>query len=62
MSDDILNQVEVAQMLKVSTMTVRRWRYARTGPAFFKLGKLVRYRRAAVVNWVDSGAPVASLN
>ena len=38
-----VDEAEAAEYLAVSVLTMRRWRWARTGPAFLKLGSAVRY-------------------
>lgn len=45
---------ELAEHLKVSTGTLRRWRGAGRGPKWFRLGaKAVRYREADVEAWLE---------
>lgn len=47
--DPLLNQAELAQALRVSIATARRWRKRRTGPAWVCLPTgQVRYRKSAV--------------
>jgi excisionase family DNA binding protein len=48
----LLNEKEVAQLLKMSLPTLRRWRAAKTGPRFLKIGSSVRYRHADVEAWI----------
>lgn len=50
---------EAADYLKVSTNTLQNWRCLGQGPAFLKLGKVVRYRVASVVAWA-TGQEVAA--
>jgi|GraSoiStandDraft_16_1057320.scaffolds.fasta_scaffold2037510_2 excisionase family DNA binding protein len=42
---------EVADYFRVPVSTVRRWNYDRSGPAFMKIGKHVRYVPAEVRAW-----------
>jgi predicted DNA-binding transcriptional regulator AlpA len=44
----------VARVCGVSVQTVRRWRAAGDGPAWKKLGALVRYSLAGVFEWLES--------
>jgi excisionase family DNA binding protein len=37
---------EAAQCLGFSLPTLRRWRYAKTGPAHIRVGRSIRYLRA----------------
>jgi predicted DNA-binding transcriptional regulator AlpA len=38
----------------ISPRTMQRWRGARTGPAYVKIGRLVRYRRSALDDYLAS--------
>ncbi|MFL6353347.1 MAG: helix-turn-helix transcriptional regulator [Bryobacteraceae bacterium] len=51
----LLNESEVAEMLSVPVGSIRRWRFAKTGPKYIKLGNCVRWRPE------DVGAYIASL-
>ena len=42
---DILGERDVAQMLGCSVALLRKWRLSGNGPAYLKIGRLVRYRR-----------------
>jgi hypothetical protein len=46
--------------LGVSPAWCERGRGAGYGPKFLKLGRLVRYRKADVLDWIDQSPPVAS--
>ena len=37
---------EAARYLRFSLPTLRRWRYAKTGPAHIRVGRSIRYLRA----------------
>jgi helix-turn-helix protein len=39
----LLNETEAANLLKLSVLTLRRWRWAGRGPRFAKIGAAVRY-------------------
>ena len=45
---------EVAERLQVSESTIKKWRRERTGPIWFRLGKLIRYYSEDVDAWVKS--------
>jgi hypothetical protein len=55
-------QVSALTQLEPRTLANLRWR--RTGPTYVKLGNgraaPVRYRRAAVLDWLKSGPPSAA--
>jgi hypothetical protein len=50
----LLTETDVAERLKVSLASVRRWRLERRGPAFVKVGALVRYRPEDLESWVTA--------
>ena len=51
--DVLLTEAEVAEMLRVSQRTVRRWRNEGSGPPALRVGRRIRYRRSAVEAWLD---------
>lgn len=51
--DVLLTEAEVADLLRVSQRTVRRWRNEGTGPPALRVGRRIRYRRSAVEAWLD---------
>jgi hypothetical protein len=52
--EDLLTELEVAKLLKVSVATIRRRRLFRQPPDFLKIGASVRYRREAIQRLIDS--------
>ncbi len=42
-TDHLLHETETAKILSVKVSTLRRWRWAGTGPRFLKVGYAVRY-------------------
>lgn len=54
MEDRFYTTIEVAQMLKVTTRTLQRWRRDGDGPVFVKIGGLVRYSAAALEDYLDA--------
>lgn len=59
----LLSTEEAAQYLGMSAETLRHWRkrweHDHYGPAFLRLGRHVKYRRATVDAWIRAleGAP-----
>jgi excisionase family DNA binding protein len=51
--DEYLTEAEVAELLKVSVGTVRRWRREGIGPPVLWAGGRPRYRRADVDAWLQ---------
>ena len=49
-----LTEKEVAQQIKVSLASLRRWRLLQRGPRFIKVGALVRYRAEDLEQWLET--------
>ncbi|MCB8820912.1 helix-turn-helix transcriptional regulator [Microvirga rosea] len=52
---EILTEREAAAYLKLSTKSLANGRVYGTGPEFVKLGRAVRYERAALDRWIARG-------
>ena len=52
--DEYLTEAEVAELLKVSAGTLRRWRREGIGPPSLRLGRGVRYLRREVDRWAEA--------
>ena len=50
--DRLLKPAEAAGLLGVAPQTLAAWRCRREGPAFVKLGRMVRYRASAVAEHI----------
>jgi predicted DNA-binding transcriptional regulator AlpA len=48
MAEQFIDQIEVAKRWGISHRTLEHWRWARKGPAYFKLGRRVAYRLADI--------------
>lgn len=58
--DDRLWSVEdVSEYLGVPIATLYRWRCRKYGPPSMRIGRYVRYRKDAVLAWLDSITDVA---
>lgn len=53
-TNDFLTVTEAAQELGVTRRTLERWHAQRVGPPRIKFGRQVRYRVAAVRQWLLS--------
>lgn len=53
-TDPLLDENEVADFTGASLTTVRRWRREGRGPAYRKIGRLVRYKRDDLADWVGA--------
>jgi len=51
----LLKEGEAAAILNVEVPTLRRWRWARKGPAYLKIGACVRYRGADLEAFMEAG-------
>jgi hypothetical protein len=51
---NLLLTAEVADILRVPVGTLRYWRSVGRGPASFKLGATVVYRRSAIDAFIDA--------
>lgn len=50
---NILTVAETAELLKVSTPTIRRWIETKEIP-HFQLGQVIRFNKIEVINWFNS--------
>jgi predicted DNA-binding transcriptional regulator AlpA len=50
----LLDTPAASAHLGVATTTLESWRSLRTGPAYLKIGRSVRYRLADLEAWLDS--------
>ena len=50
----LLDDVQAADVLGLAPATLRKWRCQGGGPAFFRLGRLIRYRRDEIEAWLES--------
>lgn len=57
---DLLTRGEVAAFTGISQATFARWAMTGDGPRLTKLGRAARYRKAAVVAWMDRGEVASS--
>jgi excisionase family DNA binding protein len=51
--DELLSPQDLADYLDVPLNTVYRWRHRGGGPAAFRVGKHIRYRRNDVEEWIE---------
>jgi Helix-turn-helix domain len=54
-ADRFVNDVEAAKILAVSPQTLRNYRHLGRGPAYSKRGRMVRYKVADLLDYMDSG-------
>ena len=54
MQIELLDDIQAAKVLRVSVGTLRNWRSSRLGgPAFIRVGRLVRYRESDLNAYLD---------
>ena len=49
-----LNVAEAAALLRVSAVTLGRWRITGCGPPYRKFGRRVAYERSDLIAWADA--------
>jgi predicted DNA-binding transcriptional regulator AlpA len=49
---ELMTPEQVSELTGVATGTLKYWRHVNKGPASFKLGTRVLYRRTAVMAWI----------
>lgn len=52
--DTTHDETELAARFRISVKTVQKWRQTTHGPAFIKVGRLVRYRESDIQAWLDA--------
>ena len=52
----LMTLLEVSQLLGVPVATLYAWRHRGEGPTGYRIGRHVRYRRAAVEEWIETQA------
>jgi excisionase family DNA binding protein len=54
--DKLMTLRDVSEMLGIPVHTLYRWRHNGDGPAGYRVGRHVRYRREAVEAWLEQQA------
>ncbi len=54
---DLLTTTEAATLLELHPVTLKQYRVDNTGPAYQKIGRKVRYRRADLEAWITTIEP-----
>jgi excisionase family DNA binding protein len=54
--DRLMTITDLSEMLGVPVDTLYGWRHRREGSEGYRIGRHVRYRRAAVEAWLDTQA------
>jgi predicted DNA-binding transcriptional regulator AlpA len=52
--ETLIDEKELARLIRVSIATLRYWRSERKGPRFRKVGQMVRYAPSDVATWLNS--------
>ena len=48
----LLNEIEAAKQLCLTTHTLRKWRWLGKGPNFIKIGSAVRYEQEEITTFI----------
>ena len=51
--DEFLSPADLAALLDIPVATLYNWRYTRTGPLGFRVGRHLRYKRIDVDEWIE---------
>jgi hypothetical protein len=62
--DQLLAEVQAADLLRLSPRTLQSWRYRHTGPPVVRAGRAIRYRVRDLLGWIEANtaAPDGSGN
>ena len=60
-SDRLMTLSELAEMLGIPVNTLYGWRCRGEGPPGYRIGRHIRYRRAAVEEWLETQTDHAHL-
>jgi predicted DNA-binding transcriptional regulator AlpA len=52
--DQLLTEVQVADLLRLSYRTLQTWRSDKVGPPYVRVGRAIRYRRSDLIAWMVS--------
>lgn len=50
----VLSTAEVAFIMGRPPQTVKEWRQRKVGPPYFRLGRVIMYRRSDFQHWLES--------
>jgi predicted DNA-binding transcriptional regulator AlpA len=53
-AEALLVEVHAADLLGLSSRTLQSWRSKREGPPFIRVGRAIRYRRQALLDWATA--------
>ena len=51
--DELLTEIQAADLLRLSVRTLQAWRTKGFGPAFVRAGRAVRYRHRDLIVWIE---------
>jgi len=57
---DFLDVEGLARELRVSTKTIHRWKKRKYGPPVTGVGRRILFSRQAVIDWLQSAAPLTA--
>jgi predicted DNA-binding transcriptional regulator AlpA len=50
----LLSEVQLAEQWGISRITLRKWREAKKGPPYVRLGRSIRYPEDSATKWQNS--------
>ena len=54
MTEILLDGKQTAELLGCTEAALALWRKERRGPAYLRLGRLIRYREVDLLSWIES--------
>ena len=54
LEDLLFDEAQAAQIIDVTDKCMQAWRCRGGGPAYLKIGRLVRYRKSDINAWLES--------
>tara|TARA_R110000850_G_scaffold88316_8_gene189730 strand:+ start:2279 stop:2461 length:183 start_codon:yes stop_codon:yes gene_type:complete len=49
-----MDEQSTADLICQSVRTLQKWRITGYGPAYYKIGRSVRYRHGEIITWIES--------
>lgn len=53
MPDEFMTPLEFAVLIRTPLGTIRKWRHEKSGPAGYRFGRRLLYRRSEVEKWIE---------
>lgn len=57
---ELITPIQAAEMLCLSELTLRKWRWEGKGPRFIKIGRKVAYKKEDLYAWIDGQSRIST--